>query len=538
VATAVTTHGEWLVVSTAGFAEQQRGRPFEHLVKELVQNALDGVDGNGRIELTVTPKGRGRATVQCRDNGSGSPDLSRLNIVFDTDKKDGVTKRGRMGRGFKELLCIARSATVQSWREQLDFSIDQTGRRQVSHTTNGTTIQGFSTTMDVDHEGAGAEVDSYFASFLVPVGVSLTVNERNVPHRAPAHIVEARLTTERFVNGRWEKPQATTKIHLVPTASGESPLIYEMGIPVCGIEWDQPFHCDIQQRVPMNPNRDAVMQGYAAKLHRACLATLLPAMTTDHALAGWVGEAAGNATEDVQREVVTKAFGANVVRAVPTAGRFDHNSDAAELGRTVVHTAHMPPAFRSLLQKHTPTAATVSREVVARNRERAVQSSLDRDDVLAIASGGGKDIDPALRKAILHFGPASVAARMDFARWFVETVGEERRGDRRSVPVRVANIDDAQATWSESGILTLSLGAKRFWSEPVGRTAYALLLHEMAHEKAFHHGSSFPHEVEQCAGAAVVAMMRHGDEALQRFPWLKVGPERDHNGTTPVREHP
>jgi len=30
--------GEWLVVSTVGFSEQQRGQPLAHLVKELVQN--------------------------------------------------------------------------------------------------------------------------------------------------------------------------------------------------------------------------------------------------------------------------------------------------------------------------------------------------------------------------------------------------------------------------------------------------------------------------------------------------------------------
>lgn len=35
-----------------------------------------------------------------------------------------------------------------------------------------------------------------------------------------------------------------------------------------------PCHCDIQQRVPMNPNRDVVASGYPVKLHVACLPTL------------------------------------------------------------------------------------------------------------------------------------------------------------------------------------------------------------------------------------------------------------------------
>lgn len=91
-ATTVLSEGEWLAVSTEGFSEQQRGRPLEHLVKELVQNALDSVGGSGCIDLDIHPTGPRRATVRYAD------DLSRLNVVFVTGKKDGVTQRGRMGR--------------------------------------------------------------------------------------------------------------------------------------------------------------------------------------------------------------------------------------------------------------------------------------------------------------------------------------------------------------------------------------------------------------------------------------------------------
>ena len=110
----VVSEGEWLAVSTEGFSEQQRGRPLAHLVKELVQNVLDSVGGAGQIDLTVRPMGPRTAWVRCADDGPGAADLSQLNIVFVTGKKDGVTQRGRMGRGFKELLSIATGATVRS----------------------------------------------------------------------------------------------------------------------------------------------------------------------------------------------------------------------------------------------------------------------------------------------------------------------------------------------------------------------------------------------------------------------------------------
>ena len=74
----VLSEGEWLAVSTEGFSEQQRGRPLEHLVKELVQNAMDSVSDSGRIDLDIQPAGPRQATVRCADDGPGAEDLSRL----------------------------------------------------------------------------------------------------------------------------------------------------------------------------------------------------------------------------------------------------------------------------------------------------------------------------------------------------------------------------------------------------------------------------------------------------------------------------
>ena len=68
----VLAEGEWLAVSTEGFSEQQRGRPLEHLVKELVQNAMDSVGDSGRINLDIQPAGPRRATVRCADDGPGA----------------------------------------------------------------------------------------------------------------------------------------------------------------------------------------------------------------------------------------------------------------------------------------------------------------------------------------------------------------------------------------------------------------------------------------------------------------------------------
>ena len=284
----------------------------------------------------------------------------------------------------------------------------------------------------------------------------------------------------------------------------------------------------------MNPNRDAVMSGYLARLHKACLPALLPEMTTERALAAWVGEAAQTAGDEVQKAVVVKAFGEGVVRAVPVTGKFDHNADAEELGSTVVHSAHMTGGFRKLQQQQVPTAAAVAKEAMQRRAEVATEASLGWGDILALDLTADQPDAPEATKAIKRFGLEAVLTRMHFAQWFGEAVVECRYGEPRAVPVRVAYLENIAATWSLDGTLTLSLANDEFWSGPFGRGSFALLLHELAHHEAFHHGRSFPREVEAYAGAAAEVMLARGDEARRMFPRLLAS--RPDEQTAPLTE--
>lgn len=519
----VVSEGGWLAVSTEGFSEQQRGRPLAHLVKELVQNALDGVGSVGRIELELRPTGPGRISVRCRDDGPGAEDLAALNVVFLTGKKDGVTRRGRMGRGFKEILSVATSAAVRSRDQELLFTGEGATRRVVLH--RGLPWHaGFAVDMEVEHDEAHVALEPYFRSLLPPEGVHLEVNGEFVPPRPVHHSVDARLTTERFANGRWEKPSLATRVDLVRTAEGEEAAIHEMGIPVAPVGWDQPYHCDVRQRVPMNPNRDAVMTGYAAKLRRACLPVLAPEMDRDGALQAWVGEAVEGVDAAVQEQVAKKAFGEGAVRAVPAAGRFDYDADAAEFGHDVVHTAHMPPGFRGLAQRHVETSAAAAKRGHRARAAAATARGLTRDEVLALDPDAPAEGLEEAARAIAGHGREAVLARMDFSAWFCEAIVERRHGVARPVPVQVACLDPSwDATWSAGDELTLNLAAPRDWSGPLRADDFALLVHETAHREALHHGAAFAKRVEAYAGAAAAVMLDRADEVRRRFPSLAGG---------------
>ena len=380
---AIIASGEWLAVSTEAFCEQQRGRPLTHLIKELIQNALDSIDGEGDVALTMTQTGPKSMAVRCVDNGSGTDDLKMLNVVFHTSKKDSVTRRGRMGRGFKELLSIATSARVESNGQTLSFEYGDAGRIAVLDTEMGIE-HGFSVVMHILHEDCGEDLGSYFAGFLLPSTIRLSVNGALVQPRKQKHTVEGRLTTEFFEEGRWRRSKRPTKILLLPVAPGEEALIYEMGIPVCPVGWREPYHCDIAQRVPMNPNRDAVMSGYAAQLHAECLPALLAELTQDRAEAPWVAEAAMSERligTGIGGKVVAAAFGPDVAVQVPTRGRFDFNADAEEAGATVVNTKHMAPAMGVLLKVYAPTTRRVSERTHGQRAYLARKTSFGVADI-------------------------------------------------------------------------------------------------------------------------------------------------------------
>jgi DNA topoisomerase VI subunit B len=125
--------GETLQISTEGFASFNKSRPPSHLVKELVQNALDAIgDTEGEILLDYRHDGK-HFHLSCRDNGTGIHDLDAIKIVYLTFKTDSHLKRGRFGRGFKEILSVANWARVKSGVEQIKFLIKN--GRQITRRT-------------------------------------------------------------------------------------------------------------------------------------------------------------------------------------------------------------------------------------------------------------------------------------------------------------------------------------------------------------------------------------------------------------------
>jgi anti-sigma regulatory factor (Ser/Thr protein kinase) len=505
----------WLDVSLEGFAQQNAARPIEHLVKELVQNSLDSIEsGPGVISLHTKENLQGKGTwIICQDNGIGIENIENIRTIFWTSKQDSHLKRGRMGRGFKELLCLSKEVKVESLNKIAHFRIDQGTKHKLDILENPTARDGTKVEMLVDNpiKEISSVLKQYFQKLLIPNNHLFEVEALGVKPRLPKYKFSGTLTTESFEEGKWVKPQKKTEIEIHEILECESQgLIFEMGIPICPVEWELPYHVNIKQRVPMNPNRDAVMPGYTSKMHRCCLPILIEELSSEQARSAWVGEAAlQSQNPTLQKQVLEKAFGTNLARAVPGFGKFDYNADAKEVaGARILDTKQLSGGFKELAKLHLPT----SKEVAKKAHDHAAQVAASNDVDL---TGTTKELTTIAKEIVNKHGKEHIDTICSFHKFLADSILKRVFGKNApTCTVRVAIMAQvAEATWSnENSVLTLALDLERIWQTPLHQDNFSLLIHEVAHELAAHHGHSFADALERCAGACCLSLIENQEK--------------------------
>lgn len=537
----------WIDVSLEGFAQQNAARPIEHLVKELLQNSLDSIEsGEGHINLNTIPSENKDFTwIVCTDNGVGIKNIENIRTVFWTSKQDSHLKRGRMGRGFKELLCLSQEVKVKSLNKLAHFKIEPDNKRTLEikenisspkdsdsltskskqadtkspSDTSGTSV---SMLLKLNQVETSDKLKNYFQKILLPANCTLNVEGIEILPQTPTYTIDATLTTESFEEGKWIKPQRKTQIEIYRTQKTDPHgFVFEMGIPICPVEWDLPYHVNILQRVPMNPNRDAVMSGYISKIHKSCLGTLIQEMDSEQARATWVGEAAlGSQNSDLQRTVLEKAFGQNLARAVPGFGKFDYNADAYEMaGARILYTKQLSGGFRELAKLHLPTAKEVANKAQKETQLKACTNSINIDK---ISEDPKNPLNSQAINIINKHGLEKIKAACDFYKFLADEILKKLPTQSSTIyphcKVEVAIMADvAEATWSrQSSILTLALDLDRIWENPFEQENFSLIIHEVAHELAAHHGHGFANALEQCAGACCIAIIEN-QEKINEF---------------------
>ncbi len=323
----------WFDVDKKGLAKLMAGRPKAFVLYELLQNAWD--QKVTKVSATITAISHVPMTeiVVEDDDPDGFADLAHAYTLFaESDKKGDAEKRGRFNLGEKLVLALAREARIDTRRGAVRFDAD--GRHDVrSKRTNGSCITVLIPMTRAEHQ----EVLDAAQHLIVPKKIQTTINGQLLKSRIPIAKFHTSLPTLLAGGDGVMKPTTRkTLVQVYETLDGEKGTIYEMGIPV--VETGDLFHVDVQQKIPLNMDRDNVTPTYLRKVRAEVLnGTHNFIQTVYDASQPWVREACCDerVKDETIKAVMGMRFGENAVTYDPSDPEANKLSAAA--GRPVVY---------------------------------------------------------------------------------------------------------------------------------------------------------------------------------------------------------
>jgi hypothetical protein len=258
-------------------------------------------------------------------------------------------KRGRFSAGDKYVLALMHSATVTSTTGQIVFQSNGQRKTNDKHTEVGSEFKGVLNMTEEDY----TDILSRIFSIIPPENVATFVNGHKVSVRKPLHSFKVVLPTEvADDSGILRSRKRETTVNLYKVQDWEKPTLYEMGIPVVPVDENLKWHVDIQQKVPLNIERDNVTPSYLREVFAAVLNEKVNELSEEEASAAWVttGMESTKATPQALQGVITKRFGEGAVRR-------DHkdkgsNREAVSQNRKVVERGAFTNAVWDNINQH------------------------------------------------------------------------------------------------------------------------------------------------------------------------------------------
>lgn len=276
----------WLDVDLSGLEQLLSRRGKQFVIYELLQNAWD--ETPSAVEITLPQPERGKSRLMVTDDSpAGFQDLTHAFTLFaHSDKKRNPAQRGMFNAGEKFVLACCEEASIISTRGGIIFDAD--GRRRTrKRTKQGTEFAG---TLRLTNED-WAEICKAI-QFVIPP-VTTIFNGEAIRSRKPIHAFPCELPTlEADEHGEMRRKLRLTEIRLYEPDPEETAMLYELGLPVVAI--GDKWHIDVQQKVPLNLERDNVTPAYLQALRVAVLNEMSKDLTETEASSTWVRQAAGD----------------------------------------------------------------------------------------------------------------------------------------------------------------------------------------------------------------------------------------------------
>jgi len=469
-------------VSTEGMAELQAGRQPWQLVKELVSNAWD--ETARHCDVTLKSVGRSRAEVSVFDDGPGFSDIADAwTLMKYTPKRANPEVRGRFNIGEKEILSVAIEASINTAGKAIIFP--STGGRVIRKSRfirDGTMV---TCTMPWSQDTI-SDTERMLRNLLPPEKIEYTVNGNRVLYMKPDVTVEDTLDTVLAPEGPGfplRNTRRKTKVHLHFLPAERQSWLYEMGVPVQEIDG----HCsvDVQQKVPMPPNRDVVRASYLQDIYRVVLNNT-PDIKGEES-EDWVRSAVEDPEADPEsiKKVLEARFGEKVLLRSSDS---EANERAERAGFTVVDSRLMSRDERSQFAEHADLVHASDR------------------------FGSGLGPDTTVPRDKWTPGMVNVAQYSQFL------AAELLKRPQLNVSFYSNIRDDAAARGGLGGLSFNIFRLGHDWFNEIGPNQTGLILHELTHCLYVTEGHNWKYHnfLEELAGAAVHLALDKGAE-WQKF---------------------
>ena len=276
----------WLDIDRTGLKKLLARRGKEFIIYELLQNAWDEDSTTVNISLPRPQHGMTRLVVT-DDSPSGFKDLTHAFTLFaESSKKKNACQRGAFNAGDKFVLAFCEEARIVSTTGSIEF--DSRGRRiSRKRTERGSEFSGL-----LKLTAAEWEQMSRALRRLIPP-VKTIFNGEVIPTRTPLHTFECVMpTVVSDDEGSLRRTSRKTEIRVHEPFADESASLYEMGLPV--VETGDKWHVDVQQKVPLNLERDNVTPSYLQAVRVAVFNQMSEYLNATDVSSTWVRQAAGD----------------------------------------------------------------------------------------------------------------------------------------------------------------------------------------------------------------------------------------------------
>jgi hypothetical protein len=469
------SRSNWFEISNEGWRRMNAGRRLGLLLREGLQNSFDE-------EVTQVSVDVGRDVIVIEDDAQrGFESEELVYTVFLTGKEESPEKRGRKGRGLKELISAMDAAEVETTGRTIRF--DEHGRSSAPNgRTRGTRVTLFRPSTPEEIDDAVREL----GLVIPPKPLTLRVNHRRIKSpRLYLILWDCQLETVVTRDGTERTIERSTRVELYHPRRGETPHLFELGIPIEPL--NVPWHVDVQQRVPLADHREATSEAFRLHLKSLLLESLIGQWLERRELqAEWVEEVLGRglASDRAIEQYVARVF----PRGSLLGGPARVNDRARQLGGNVLEANAVPRGVYAAL---------------TRVMERAEDFVLRREREFS-----ERPLEPSPEQLRLARFVQFLGDRLLRRRLVVTFV--------RKDPTSDGLVEDASFD-AGTGTLKLNVLGKVDFASPLAPTTLSILFHELAHHFGLEHDARFIEHLQTIAGQAAALLASLDAATLARI---------------------